>query len=29
MSKKEIAKRKEKNDGDLWIYNEDINNAIK
>lgn len=29
MSKKKIPEKKKKDDGDLWIYDEDINDVIK
>ncbi len=29
MSKRKIPKRKEKDDGDSWMYDEDVNDAIK
>ena len=29
VSKRKIPKRKERNDGDLWIYDENVNDAIK
>lgn len=29
MPKRKIPERKEKDDGDLWMYNEDMNDAIK
>ena len=29
IEEREIPKNKERVDGDLWIYDEDVNNAIK
>ena len=29
VHRREIPERKERNDGGSWIYNEDVNNAIK
>lgn len=29
VSKKEISEKKERDDGNLWIYNKDVNDAIK
>lgn len=29
MEKREISERKDRNNGDLWIYNKDVNDAIK
>lgn len=29
VEKSEIPERKDRNDGDLWMYDEDVNNTIK
>ena len=29
MSKREIPERKDRDDGDLWLYDEDVNDAIR